>query len=231
METRKQLILYNEEFPWNGHVWYFIVKLTKYTKKWLHTQPKVSNTITIGKQQRKCRTHQILLVFPAVLTQLFWLPLSVNHLHITNLIQHFFTECFQVSTQYTGMGHTVISRHYLGGGGLHSKPKTLHVYDNYKQKADICSALSCLHSNPCKFSDAQQILLSQFHQLLQLGLTRGQFRTEPYTPPNRNQQLRSTCAPGALHKNAYYSPGNSLCVHQQENGLKNYGTALQLNST
>lgn len=122
------------------------------------------------------------MVFPAVLTQLFWLPLSVNHLHIANLIQHFFTECFQVSTQHTGTGHTVISRHYLGGGA-HSKPKTLHVYDNNKQKADICSALSCLHSNPCKFSDAQQILLSQFHQLLQLGLTRGQFSTEPYTPP------------------------------------------------
>lgn len=42
-----------------------------------------------GKPQRKCSTHQILSILLAVLTHLFWRPLSVNHLHLTNLIQHF----------------------------------------------------------------------------------------------------------------------------------------------
>lgn len=129
-----------------------------YKKKWLHTQPKVSNTITIGKQQRKCRTHQILLVFPAVLTQLFWLPLSVNHLHITNLIQHFFTECFQVSTQYTGTGHTVISRHYLGGGVCIANPRLFMFMTITNKKLTfallfrVCTQIPASSVTPSKFS-------------------------------------------------------------------------------
>lgn len=39
--------------------------------------------------QKKCSMLQILSILRAVLTRLFWRPLSVNHLHLTNLIQHF----------------------------------------------------------------------------------------------------------------------------------------------
>ena len=70
-----------------------------------HSQVNQIHTIVKGKHQRKRRTHQILLIFLAVLTQLFWLPLSVNHLHITNLIQHFLPTISKsaVSTLTPGM--------------------------------------------------------------------------------------------------------------------------------
>ena len=157
-----------------------------------------------GKHQRKCRTHQILLIFLAVLTQLFWLPLSVNHLHITNLIQRFFINYFQVSSQHNGTGHEDIQ-------GLHSKPKTLLKFLTTINKK-IALLLLCLHWNICKFNEVQKILLSSPPQHF-CSMTWLEDNLA-FCPSNH-----STCAHRGIHKNVHCSTGignsgNNICVHQ-----------------
>lgn len=125
METNKQLTLYNEKLLWNGQVIILWSNWSNIPENLPYTQPKVSNAIAKGKHQRKCRTHQILLIFLAVLTQLFWLPLSVNCLHITTLIQHFLQNVSKSAPSTLALGTQLLADVIRG---LHGKPKILLVF-------------------------------------------------------------------------------------------------------